>query len=81
MKSLVQRLQAELLDLFTGTNDLAAARAHHLQANILIALFGSLGTSITLVFFMWRDDLKLPLIIWLLCSHIPALIRLWLWRA
>lgn len=81
MKSLVQRLQAELLDLFTGTNDLAAARAHHLQANILIALFGSLGTSITLVFFMWRDDLKLPLITWLLCSHIPALIRLWLWRA
>lgn len=81
MKSLVQRLQAELLDLFTGTNDLAAARAHHLQANILIALFGSLGTSITLVFFMWRDDLKLPLITWLLFSHIPALIRLWLWRA
>ena len=81
MKSLVQRLQAELLDLFTGTNDLAAARAQHLQANILIALFGSLGTSITLVFFMWRDDLKLPLIIWLVCSHIPALIRIWLWRA
>ena len=76
MKSLVQRLQAELLDLFTGTNDLAAARAQHLQANILIALFGSLGTSITLVFFMWRDDLKLPLITWLLFSHIPALIRL-----
>ena len=81
MKSLVHRLRAELLDLFTGTNDLAAARAKHLQSSIIIALFGSLGTSITLVFFMWRDDLKLPLILWLLCSHIPALIRLWLWRA
>ena len=81
MKSLVQRLRAELLDLFTGTDDLAAARAKHLQSSIIIALFGSLGTFITLVFFMWRDDLKLPLILWLLCSHIPALIRLWLWRA
>ena len=81
MKSLVHRLRAELLDLFTGTDDLAAARAKHLQSSIIIALFGSLGTSITLVFFMWRDDLKLPLILWLLCSHIPALIRLWLWRA
>ena len=81
MKSLVHRLQAELLDLFTGTDDLAAARAKHLQDNIVIALFGSLGTSITLVLFMWRDDLKLPLIVWLVCSHIPALIRLWLWRA
>ena len=81
MKSLVHRLRAELLDLFTGTDDLAAARAKHLQSSIIIALFGNLGTSITLVFFMWRDDLKLPLILWLLCSHIPALIRLWLWRA
>jgi signal transduction histidine kinase/ActR/RegA family two-component response regulator len=81
MKSLVQRLRAELLDLFTGTSELAAARAKHLQDNIVIALFGSLGTSITLVLFMWRDDLKLPLIVWLVCSHIPALIRLWLWRA
>ena len=81
MKSLVQRLRAELLDLFTGTDDLAAARAKHLQSSIIIALFGSLGTSITLVFFMWRDDLKLPLILWLICSHIPALIRFWLWRA
>ena len=81
MKSLVQRLRAELLDLFTGTNELAAARAKHLQDNIVIALFGSLGTSITLVLFMWRDDLELPLILWLVCSHIPALIRLWLWRA
>ena len=81
MKSLVQRVRAELLDLFTGTDDLAAARAKHLQSSIIIALFGSLGTSITLVFFMWRDDLKLPLILWLLSSHVPALIRLWLWRA
>lgn len=81
MKSLVHRLRAELLDLFTGTDDLAAARAKHLQSSIIIALFGSLGTSITLVFFMWRDDLKLPLILWLLSSHVPALIRLWLWRA
>ena len=81
MKSLVHRLRAELLDLFTGTDDLAAARAKHLQSSIIIALFGSLGTSITLVFFMWREDLKLPLILWLICSHIPALIRLWLWRA
>lgn len=81
MKSLVQRLRAELLDLFTGTDDLAAARAKHLQANILIALFGSVGTSITLVIFMWRDDLKLPLLILLIASHIPALIRLWMWRA
>ena len=81
MKSLVHRLRAELLDLFTGTDDLAAARAKHLQSSIIIALFGSLGTSITLVFFMWRDDLKLPLILWLLSSHIPALIRFWLWRA
>jgi len=81
MKSLVQRVLAELLDLFTGTDDLAAARAKHLQSSIIIALFGSLGTSITLVFFMWRDDLKLPLILWLICSHIPALIRFWLWRA
>ena len=81
MKSLVHRLRAELLDLFTGMDDLAAARAKHLQSSIIIALFGSLGTSITLVFFMWRDDLKLPLILWLLCSHIPALIRFWLWRA
>ena len=81
MKSLVQRLRAELLDLFTGTDDLAAARAKHLQSSIIIALFGSLGTSITLVFFMWREDLKLPLMLWLICSHIPALIRLWLWRA
>lgn len=81
MKSLVQRLRAELLDLFTGTDDLAAARAKHLQSSIIIALFGSLGTSITLVFFMWREDLKLPLMLWLICSHIPALIRFWLWRA
>jgi two-component system, sensor histidine kinase len=81
MKSLVHRLRAELLDLFTGTDDLAAARAKHLQSSIIIALFGSLGTSITLVFFMWREDLKLPLILWLICSHIPALIRFWLWRA
>jgi len=81
MKSLVHRLRAELLDLFTGTDDLAAARAKHLQSSIIIPLFGSLGTSITLVFFMWRDDLKLPLILWLICSHIPALIRFWLWRA
>ena len=81
MKSLVHRLRAELLDLFTGTDDLAAARAKHLQSSIIIALFGSLGTSITLVFFMWRDDLKLPLILWLICSHIPALICFWLWRA
>ena len=81
MKSLVHRLRAELLDLFTGMDDLAAARAKHLQSSIIIALFGSLGTSITLVFFMWRDDLKLPLILWLLSSHVPALIRLWLWRA
>ena len=81
MKSLVQRVRAELLDLFTGTDDLAAARAKHLQSSIIIALFGSLGTSITLVFFMWREDLKLPLILWLICSHIPALIRFWLWRA
>ena len=81
MKSLVHRLRAELLDLFTGTDDLAAARAKHLQSSIIIALFGNLGTSITLVFFMWRDDLKLPLILWLLSSHVPALIRLWLWRA
>lgn len=50
MKSLVQRVLAELLDLFTGTDDLAAARAKHLQSSIIIALFGSLGTSITLVF-------------------------------
>ena len=81
MKSLVQRLRAELLDLFTGTDDLAAARAKHLQSSIIIALFGSLGTSITLVFFMWREDLKLPLTLWLISSHIPALIRFWLWRA
>ncbi len=81
MKSLVQRVRAELLDLFTGTDDLAAARAKHLQSSIIIALFGSLGTSITLVFFMWREDLKLPLMLWLICSHIPALIRFWLWRA
>ena len=78
--SLIARLRSELFDLFGGADDLMVARAAHLHANILIALFGSLGTSIAITLFMWRDVPAMPLIVWVTSSCLPALIRTWLWR-
>ena len=76
LKRFIAHRRLELSILFSSSDVMLAARAAHLQANISIAMIGSLGTSAGLVILIWDSSIATELLTWLGVSVAPALIRL-----
>lgn len=78
LKRFIEHRRIELSILFASSDVMLTARAAHLQANISIAMIGSLATSVGLVLLIWDSAIATELLTWLGASTVPALIRLWL---
>ena len=78
LKRFIEHRRIELSILFSSSDVMLIARAAHLQANISIAMLGSMGTSAGLVMLIWDSSIATELLTWLGVSTVPALIRLWL---